>query len=175
MIAGLGLALLLISGGSAVAASSSVAAAPAGSTCVWKWKKKRVVRHVRIRHGRRKGRLKRVVRFRRIRVRVCRPAPPPAGPARLGVKAREFGFTLSTRELDAGDTIVELVNQGEDDHNLHLRRIGGDDEVSTPDLRPGQLSRIRLDTQPGSYRLWCSLPFHAGAGMDTTVRVNPVS
>lgn len=155
-------------------ASPAAAVRPAGtalrsSSCVWKWQTKRVVRWVRITRGRRKGQRRRTVTTRR--VRICVPVPPPPAPARLGVKAREFHFTLSTRDLRAGDTIVELVNQGEDDHNLHLQRVQGGEARSTEDLPPGGVERLRLNTQPGTYRLWCSLPYHAEAGMDTTVTV----
>ncbi|MCB0869677.1 MAG: hypothetical protein KDB52_02490 [Solirubrobacterales bacterium] len=130
--------------------------------CSWKWKTRKVVKWVH-----RDGRLKRVVRFRKVRVRVCRVVPP-ADPARLGVKAYEFGFTLSAKSLTAGDTIVELNNRGEDAHDLHIQRVGGGEELSTPETGPGEQNRIRFTTTPGSYRLWCSLPNHAAWGMDTT-------
>lgn len=133
--------------------------------CSWQWKKKRVTRWVR-----RHGKLVRVSRIRKVKVRVCVEQPPPP-PARLGVKAWEFGFTLSRKELDAGDTIIELNNQGEDDHNLHIQRIEGGDELSTPDTVPGQTSLLRFTTTPGTYRLWCSLPTHSERGMETTLEV----
>jgi plastocyanin len=140
-------------------------AAPSGadataSVCKWKWKKKRVVKWVR-----KAGKKKRVVRVKK--VKVCVPVPPPA-PARLGVKAREFGFTLSAKTIRSGDTIVELNNQGEDAHDLHVQRVGGGQEYATPETIPGGIERLRFDTAPGSYRLWCSLPNHATWGMDTT-------
>ncbi|HMX71544.1 MAG TPA: hypothetical protein PKA56_07300 [Solirubrobacterales bacterium] len=138
------------------------ASAAANQVCAWKWKRKKVVRWV-IRHGRKK----RIVTWRKVKVKVCREIPPPA-PARLGVKAWEFGFTLSAKEVAAGDTIVELNNQGEDDHNLHVQRTDGGEELATPDISPGGVERIRFTTAPGTYRLWCSLPTHAERGMDTT-------
>ncbi|MBN8867415.1 MAG: hypothetical protein J0H98_07660 [Solirubrobacterales bacterium] len=145
--------------------AASTAGHDAGaSSCKWAWKRKRVVRWVK-RHGKKR----RVVRIRRYR--VCVPIPPPPAPERLGVKSYEFGFTLSAKQLRAGDTIVELSNQGEDAHNLHLQRLDGGDELATPDLDPAGTSRLRLTTVPGSYRLWCSLPTHAARGMDTTVTV----
>lgn len=139
--------------------------APATLVCSWEWKKKKVVRWVR-RHGKKK----RVVIWKKIKVKVCHEAPVP-DPSRLGVKAWEFGFTLSAKEIDAGDTIVELNNQGEDDHNLHIQSTDGGEELATPDIEPGGIDRIRLDTAPGTYRLWCSLPTHAERGMDTTFTV----
>ena len=73
-----------------------------------------------------------------------------------------------TAPLVAGDTIIELNNQGEDAHDLHVQRSGSDEELSTPETEPGTQSRIRFTTTPGTYRLWCSLPNHASWGMDTT-------
>lgn len=130
-------------------------------TC--KWKKKRVVKYVK-RHGKKK----RVVRFRKYR--VCVPVKPVA-PARLGVKAYEYGFTLSRTSLAAGDTVVELSNRGEDEHNLHIQRVSGGSETVIPDTAPSTYDRARFNTQPGTYRLWCSLPTHADLGMDTTLTV----
>lgn len=131
------------------------------SACKWQWKKKRFVKWVRKANGRKK----KVIRWRK--VRVCVRVPDPA-PARLGVKAREFGFTLSAKTIHSGDTIVELNNQGEDAHDLHVQRVGGGTEYATPETVPGGIERLRFDTAPGSYRLWCSLPNHAAWGMDTT-------
>ena len=91
----------------------------------------------------------------------------------LGVRAWEFGFTLSAKTVEAGDTIIELNNQGEDDHNLHVQPVDGGEELATPDANPGATDRIRLTTTPGVYRLWCSLPNHAARGMDTTFVATP--
>lgn len=163
-------AALFITGGSVGASGSPDGLSPAGADagvsaqkeCAYEWRRKRIVRWVR-----RNGRLKRVVRFKRVRVRVCRNVPGPA-PNRLGVKAWEFGFTLSAKQVSAGDTIIELNNQGEDAHDLHVKRLDGGDELSAPETEPGWQNRIRLTTAPGDYRLWCSLPNHASWGMDTT-------
>lgn len=166
LLTALALAVLMTTGSPATGASGgpdagSAATASATTECSWEWKRKKVVKWVW-----RKGKKKRVVRQRKVKVRVCRPVLPPA-PARLGVKAWEFGFTLSAKQLKAGDTIVELNNQGEDAHDLHIRRVDGGTELSTPETEPGEQNRIRFTTTPGTYRLWCALPNHAGWGMDT--------
>jgi plastocyanin len=145
------------------AASASVPTGP--PACKWKWKKKKVVKKVK-----RKGKVKRVVRWRKRP--VCVPVPPPA-PARIGVGAFEFYFILSATRLKAGDTIAELNNRGEDPHDLHISRLDGSSEVVIPETGPLTYARVRFDTQPGTYRLWCSLPFHAERGMDANVEVTP--
>lgn len=131
--------------------------------CEFKWRKTKVVKKIR-----RGGKVKKVVRFRWRK--VCLPVAVPA-PARLGVKAIEFGFILSSSTLTAGDTIVELNNRGEDPHDLRIARIDGGPEVVFPETLPSSVSRMRFETAPGLYRLWCSLPFHAERGMDATVEV----
>jgi len=158
-----------VASGSQVDPARGKASTSATTQCSWKWKRKKVVRWVR-RHGKKV----RIARYRKFRVRVCRtiPDPPPPDPVRLGVKAYEFGFTLTAVQTAAGDTIIELNNQGEDDHNLHVQRLDGGEELATPDTGPGQLNRIRFVTTPGSYRLWCSLPTHAERGMDTRLTVS---
>ena len=132
------------------------------SACVWKWKTKKVIKKVK-----RHGKVKKVVRYRK--KRVCVRVEPPA-PARIGVNAYEFHFILSTTTLTAGDTIAELINRGEDPHDLHIARIDGSDELSVPETLPSARARVRFETEPGAYRLWCSLPFHAERGMDTTIQ-----
>jgi hypothetical protein len=67
--------------------------------------------------------------------------------------------------------VVELSNRGEDEHNLHLRRLPGGPEYAVDTTAPLSYNRVRLETMAGSYRLWCSLPGHAERGMDTTVEV----
>ena len=85
------------------------------------------------------------------------------------MKAFEFGFTLTRQSIESGDTIVELSNRGEED--LHLQRIEGGPEYEVADTAPSSYSRLRFVTEPGRYRLWCSLADHAERGMDTTVEV----
>jgi plastocyanin len=97
------------------------------------------------------------------------PAAP--GPARLQVSADEFRYTLSRLRLPAGKAVVQLVNFGEDDHNLRLRRRGRTYVHRLPRTAPGELSELRAILRRGRYKLWCSLPGHEAAGMKATLRV----
>jgi hypothetical protein len=45
-------------------------------------------------------------------------------PARLGVSAQEFHLTLSRPSVKAGVLEIELQNDGEDPHDLRVRRVG---------------------------------------------------
>ena len=93
--------------------------------------------------------------------------------ARVQVVADEFGLALSRRRVKAGPALVELVNVGEDDHDLRLRRIAPSARtfrIST--TRPGGRGEIELTLRPGRYRLWCALGDHRARGMEATLVVD---
>jgi hypothetical protein len=97
-------------------------------------------------------------------------ATAAAPPARLMVTAHEFRLVLSRGALDPGPAIVQLVNAGEDSHDLALRRLDrrGRPTGATmrlPETTPKALSQGRLALRSGRYRLWCTLPGHDSAGM----------
>jgi plastocyanin len=167
------------------AVSHDGAAASAG--CTWKRHSKRVVKHVR-----RHGRLRRVVRTRHWWTCLRAPAPAVDGAAptlpvpgqepseeeptvgRLGVKASEFKFVLSRPSIAAGEAIVELDNQGEDPHNLNLQLADGQGpEFHVGEIGSQKRTSGRFTLAPGSYKLWCSIPGHEELGMKATLTVTP--
>ena len=89
-------------------------------------------------------------------------APPPA---RVQVVAREFSFALSRTTIAAGDAIVELVNDGEDAHDLRMQRVGGARVYAWPTVLPGRFADREYRLLPGTYVLWCSLANHRELGM----------
>ena len=95
--------------------------------------------------------------------------PPPA---RVQVVAQEFRFSLSRLRVRAGYVVIELVNAGQDAHDLELQRVGGSRIVSWPTLQPGQHLDRELRLQPGRYSLWCSLPGHRALGMQAVLVVS---
>lgn len=64
--------------------------------------------------------------------------PPP--PARVQVVAQEFSYSLSRRTVKAGKVIVELVNRGQDTHDLDLQRVGGSASSTFPTCSRGTTS-----------------------------------
>ena len=96
---------------------------------------------------------------------------PHATPGRLGVSASEFHLTLSRGSVNAGRVIVQLQNDGQDVHDLRLRRIGGTRTYSFPVTSPGGRTTLSLRLLPGRYRLWCSVANHAQLGMRAVLRV----
>lgn len=94
-----------------------------------------------------------------------------AAPARLQVGADEFRFTLSRQSIKAGPAIVQLVNFGEDEHDLRLRRAGGTRIYAIGKVRPGGLGELETRFLPGRFTLWCSLADHRKRGMTATLVV----
>jgi len=92
-------------------------------------------------------------------------------PSRVQVTAKEFYFVLSSRKVKQGPAIVELVNFGEDLHDLRLQRLGGGKVYRTKLLDPGSYQDLELKLLPGKYRLWCGVPTHASLGMKATLTV----
>ena len=92
-------------------------------------------------------------------------------PARLGVSAKEFHLVLSRPAVKSGRVEIELQNDGEDVHDLRLRRIGGTRTYRVPVTKPGSRRTIEVALLPGRYRLWCSVPDHRQLGMQAVLRV----
>ena len=99
------------------------------------------------------------------------PKPPP-GPTRLLVRAEEFNLLLSRLKVNPGDAIVQLVNAGEDPHDLQIQRSGDSEQFSIAELPAGEIGEIGLRLRRDSrYVMWCSLADHRELGMEASVRV----
>jgi len=175
-------ALLLFMTAKSAAVPQPPPGSPGTGACEWQRHSKRVVKHVR-----RHGKVRRVVRWRHwwtcAPVAEAPPASIPAPPAtppyepepeanRLAVKSAEYYFVLSRPSVKAGELTIELNNQGEDAHNLNLRLEGSveePDEIAETDS--GQRTVATFDLTAGKYRLWCSLPEHEEKGMATSLVV----
>jgi hypothetical protein len=94
-----------------------------------------------------------------------------AAPARLQVGADEFSYSLSRQSIKAGPAIVQLVNYGEDEHDLHMRRVGGTRVYRIGRVRPGRLGELETRFLPGRFTLWCSLADHRKRGMSARLVV----
>jgi hypothetical protein len=95
--------------------------------------------------------------------------------ARVLVSADEFSLVLSRPHVARGRVIVQLLNRGEDHHDLRLRRISrlpGRPTARWSVVAPGGLTELSLPLRRGRYRLWCSLPGHRALGMRATLSVS---
>ncbi len=98
------------------------------------------------------------------------------GPAHVEVTAEDtqaFRFVLSRPSVPAGKVILEFVNHGQDEHNLHaVEGVEGAEAGSLPNTAPNAHPSLTLTLKPGHYTLFCSLPGHEAAGMKATLLVN---
>ena len=99
------------------------------------------------------------------------PAQIQHPPARVQVVAQEFRYSLSRTRVRAGRVIVELVNRGQDTHDLDMRRVGGTHIFRFPSVQPGQVVDRELKLVPGRYVLWCAIADHRERGMHAVLRV----
>jgi plastocyanin len=94
-----------------------------------------------------------------------------APPGHVQVVAREFSLSLSRAKLKPGTAIVQLVNFGQDAHDLRLRRVGGTRTYRIATVQPGGRADLRLKLLRGRYVLWCSIANHRALGMQATLLV----
>jgi hypothetical protein len=99
------------------------------------------------------------------------PAQAAAPLSRVQVVALEFNYRLSRVRIPAGSVRIELVNFGQDEHDLRLRRIGSTKVYKLPSALPGQRQTLSARLVPGLYRLKCTLADHAARGMRAELRV----
>jgi hypothetical protein len=106
-------------------------------------------------------------------VGAASPRPDGGDPERVLVRGTEFELTLSKQKLRPGRVVVQFLNDGEDPHDLRLRRAGdpGAPELAIGELGPGEYEN--LDTRlrrRSTYVLWCSLAGHRELGMEASLR-----
>ncbi len=94
-----------------------------------------------------------------------------AARAFVQVSAREYYYGLSRTSVKRGTVTFELVNYGEDDHDLAIRRRGSSTTYNTGVANPGERRRLTRKLGKGTYRLWCTIDDHRSRGMSATLRV----
>ena len=93
-------------------------------------------------------------------------------PARVQVTASEYEYALSRQKVKQGKAIIQLVNLGEDPHDLAIRRNAtGAKTYRIRDVRPGGVANLSLRLYPGRYRIWCTVGDHHTRGMHATLTV----
>lgn len=97
-------------------------------------------------------------------------AATPA-PARVQASADEYTLAVSRTSIRSGPAIVELVNYGEDDHDLALRRVGGTRTYRIGIVHPGKTGELETRLRAGRFVLWCTLADHRARGMRAILRV----
>ena len=194
------LALVLV-----LSSAGDVGPARAASTkCVWIKHTKRVVRHVK-RHGkvRRVVTIKHYKSCRKVALpeeapaltsptttspgttAPTQPTPPASTPEpeanAVSITANDhtnpYGYAPSRKTVKSGELTVQLINMGEDEHNMDMEKVGpgnapeGPIVVAVSAASNGNSKPTTVDVEPGTYRMWCTLPGHAEKGMETTITV----
>ncbi len=95
---------------------------------------------------------------------------PPSIPF-VQVSAVEYSFSLSRTSVPAGEVVLQFVNDGQDEHNLHLETAHEAVAQSLPNTPSKGIGELHLIMRPGSYTLFCSLPMHEQKGMKATLTV----
>jgi len=96
---------------------------------------------------------------------VTENATIPGAPS-VVVALSDFAFSPDLLEISSSVNI-EVENLGRSTHDLSIPDLGFSIRVA-----PGQSARAGLDLPPpGEYRILCSVPGHAEAGMVGTIRV----
>jgi plastocyanin len=183
----------------AVALASPVGGAAAeGGECEWRPHKVRVVKHVK-RHGKRVKIVRKRVRWSCVPLPAApappstpapTPAPPvtppsvpappgeePGNPHWFGAQAYEYGFEPSgpSFQVSAGADTIELINRGEDAHDLHLeRKSNGEQLLEIAPTGPNGHARENITLEAGEYVIYCSLADHRTVHkMERTLIVTP--
>jgi uncharacterized cupredoxin-like copper-binding protein len=99
-------------------------------------------------------------------------AEASAGPelAALKVSETEFKIHVPAAKVGAGTVDIQVTNDGTVPHNLVVEGPGVD--KSTPEIGPGKEASLQVDLKPGAYELYCSIPGHRDAGMQTKLTVS---
>jgi plastocyanin len=199
-----GLAALLLVAALLVTTGGAGPARAASTKCVWIKHTKRVVKRVK-RHGkvRRVVTIKHYKSCRKVALPEEEPAPtaptttspgttapseatPPVStpepePNAVSITANDhtnpYGYAPSRKTVRSGQLTVQLINMGEDEHNLDMEKVGpgnapeGPIVVAVSAASKGASTPTTVDVEPGTYRMWCTLPGHAAKGMETTITV----
>ncbi len=89
----------------------------------------------------------------------------------IDVTLKDFAIDVSsTGRLAPGTYTFHVTNNGPSSHNLTIKGPGVSDKA-TSTFAAGGSEDLTVTLKKGTYDLFCSLPGHKQAGMDTTLTV----
>jgi hypothetical protein len=96
----------------------------------------------------------------------------PTPPVHALVFASEFHLSSSRSSALAGRFVIQLANQGQDAHDLSVRRDGGGTVLATTgEVAHASLGELRGTLRPGRYVFFCAAPGHEALGMRSVLTV----
>jgi plastocyanin len=89
-----------------------------------------------------------------------------AAAASIGVRGKEFKFSLTKTTARHGSITFRFTNTGKIGHDF---KING---KKTPIIKPRKSASITVNLKKGSYKYLCTVPGHASSGMKGTFKVS---
>ena len=89
---------------------------------------------------------------------------------KLDASETEFKIKLSKTTAPAGTFSISVANDGKVPHDLVVKGDGVDEKTKL--LNAGDSATLTVDLKPGTYDVYCSVPGHKQAGMDTKLTVS---
>lgn len=84
--------------------------------------------------------------------------------------AVDIDFSQAPSELPAGETQLELINEGQAPHNVTFESVNNEEPVV--ETGPGETASGSVQLESGEYTFYCSVPGHREAGMEGTLTVS---
>jgi len=81
------------------------------------------------------------------------------------VNAADFLFNGSRKAGPSGRWQIQLRNNGQDEHDLGIRRTDGRVVAQMGIVNPDRLGTITVRLKAGTYRLFCGVADHEALGM----------
>jgi uncharacterized cupredoxin-like copper-binding protein len=99
-----------------------------------------------------------------------------AAPTKVRVVATEYRFAPAPKTVKPGATVIQLVNQGDEFHDIRLRKLNAAGRPTGPavmvgPVRPGKTAQKTVTLKAGKYSLVCTIGDHAEKGMVSRITV----
>lgn len=90
----------------------------------------------------------------------------------VGITLREFSVSLTRSTVGAGDVTIQVLNRGEDPHDVRIDALSGVLAWQFAELASlDSTTPTVVPLTPGTYRVFCTLPGHEAAGMKAQLTV----
>jgi plastocyanin len=99
------------------------------------------------------------------------PAAAPSGALSLAADAEgQLKFNTTSLSAKAGSVSIAFTNASALGHNVTIESSAGKIVGSTPTFQGGSKT-VTVSLKAGTYKFFCSVPGHRGAGMEGTLTV----
>jgi len=92
---------------------------------------------------------------------------PTASDLVVNVVGTEYSFAPSASKVSPGETTIRFTNSGAMEHDLVIDAL----HVHLT-AQPGKSAQTTVTLEPGTYKVYCSVPGHRESGMQGKVTVS---